>query len=68
MSKKIFIGSLCILGGFFLGYHAIGILTGWQARNQEALRATHITPYFELLAGLALAITGLWLLFKRRSS
>jgi nitrate reductase gamma subunit len=68
MSKKVIIGSLSILSGFFLGYHAIGILTGWQSRNKQALGVTEFAPYFELLIGVVFAIIGLWLLFKRRTS
>jgi hypothetical protein len=68
MSKRLIIGSLCIFISFFLGYHAIGILTDWQFRNKEALGVTEVTPYFELLIGVAFGIIGLWLLFKRRTS
>jgi hypothetical protein len=67
MSKRLIIGSLSILVGFFLAYHAIGILTGWQSRNKEALGVIEIAPYFELFIGVALGIMGLWLLFKRRA-
>jgi hypothetical protein len=68
MSKRLIIGSLSILGGFFLGYHAIGILTHWQSRNKAALGITEVAPYFELLMGVAFGIIGLWLLFKPRAS
>jgi hypothetical protein len=68
MSKSLIIGSLSILIGFFLGYHAIGILTDWQSRNKQALGVTEFMPYFELLIGVAFGIIGLWLLFKRRTS
>ena len=68
MSIRVIIGSLCVLSGFFLGYHAIGILTDWRSRNKEAFGVTEFTPYFELLIGVAFGIIGLWLLFKRRTS
>ncbi len=66
MSKRIILASLLLLAGFFLGYHAIGTLTGWQYRNQEAFGVALFTPYLELALALALALSGLWLLFKRQ--
>lgn len=68
MSKRVIIGSLCILIGFFLAYHAIGILSAWQSRNKEALGVTEMAPYFELFTGVVLGIIGLWLLFKPQAS
>jgi hypothetical protein len=65
MRKPIFIGSLSVLVGFFLAYHAIGILTNWQSRNKEAFGVIEIAPYLELLIGIVLGIIGLWLLFRR---
>src|SRR5215216_4869481 len=65
MGKKVIIGSLLLLGGFFLGYHAYHGLTDWQYRNRAALGETNIVPYLEIVFTLFLAIAGLWLLFKK---
>ena len=66
MSRRIILASLLILVGFFIGYHAIGTLSGWQYRNQEAFGVASLAPYVEMALALALALVGLWLLFKRQ--
>jgi len=66
MSKRLIISSLLILCGFFIGYHAIGIVSGWQYRNQKAFGVASLVPYLELLLAATLGLLGLWLLFKRQ--
>ena len=66
MSKRLLIASLLILCGFFIGYHAISIVSGWQYRNQAAFGVASFVPYLELLLAATLALLGLWLLFKRQ--
>jgi hypothetical protein len=67
MGKRVIIGSILLLGSFFLGYHAYQSLTGWQYRNRTALGETNLLPYFEIVLTLLLGIAGLWLLFKKPS-
>ena len=66
MSKRLIMASLLILCGFFIGYHAIRIVSGWQYRNQAAFGVASFVPYVELLLAATLALLGLWLLFKRQ--
>jgi hypothetical protein len=66
MSKRLIIGGLLILCGFFIGYHAITIIIGWQYRNQAAFGVASFVPYLELSIAVVLSLIGLWLLFKRR--
>jgi hypothetical protein len=68
MSKRVIIGSLLLLGGFFLGYHAYRSLNDWQYRNLAALGETNLLPYIEIVLTLLLGIAGLWLLFKKTST
>lgn len=66
MNKRRITAGLLILCGFFIGYHAVGIITGWQYRNQAAFGVASFVPYLELSIAVALLLIGLWLLFKRQ--
>ena len=66
MNKRLIIAGLLILCGFFIGYHAITIISGWQYRNQEAFGVASFVPYLELSVAVVMGLIGLWLLFKRQ--
>jgi hypothetical protein len=66
VSKRLIIAGLLILCGFFIGYHAVTIISGWQYRNQAAFGVASLVPYLELSVAVMLGLIGLWLLFKRR--
>jgi hypothetical protein len=68
MSKRIIIGSLLLLGGFFSAYHAFQTLNSWQYRNRAAFGESNPLPYFEIALTLLLGIVGLWILFKKPSA
>jgi hypothetical protein len=68
MSKRIIIGSLLLMGGFFSAYHAFKTLNGWQYRNRTAFGVTDLLPYFEIALALLMGIVALWLLFKKPSA
>jgi len=66
MNKRLITAGLLILCGFFIGYHAISTITGWQYRNQAAFGVASFVPYLELSIAGVLSLIGLWLLFKRQ--
>jgi hypothetical protein len=68
MSKRVIIGSLLLLGAFFLGYHGYHGLTDWQNRNRAAFGESNLLPYFEIALTLLMAVAGFWLLFKKPST